>query len=148
MSPTVLAPNNAGVNARYAHDPALRRRVTLKPDASCPSPDASDQLPAHPPKVGERTASKVTSADVLEALHHATGLPLVGDYYTHPYSPETVSVANEGLFDALNHVADAARLRWHKEDVTAAESSRSASTRSWLQFRSPPRGHPASTTTG
>jgi hypothetical protein len=66
---------------------------------------------------------KLTSADVLEALHRATGLPIVADYYTRLCKPEAVTVPNRPLFDALNQVADAMRLRWRWDGA-------------WLQFRS------------
>jgi hypothetical protein len=104
ISPTVLRPNNAAVNARLARDPALQRQVTVVPGGALASP-------------------KVTSADVLEALHRATGLPIVADFYTRLDKPEDVSVRHAPLFDALNRLADTMRLRWHKDGE-------------WLQFRS------------
>src|SRR5262249_28220990 len=58
-----------------------------------------------------------------EAIHQATGLCIVSDYYTRLYKPSELSVASQPLFDALNHLADTMRLRWHKEG-------------GWLQFRS------------
>src|SRR5206468_3537706 len=72
---------------------------------------------------------KVTSANVLEALHLATGLPIIADYYTHLYRVETVSARNRSLFDLLNQLADAMHLRWKKEAGTRAAGA-------WLQFRS------------
>jgi hypothetical protein len=65
----------------------------------------------------------VTTADVLEALHQATGLPIVADYYTRLYKPDMVSVRGQTLFAALNQVGDTMRLRWNKDG-------------DWLQFRS------------
>jgi hypothetical protein len=50
-------------------------------------------------------------------------MPIVSDYYTRLYPPEVASVQSARLFDALNHLADAMRLRWHKDA-------------GWLQFRS------------
>jgi hypothetical protein len=67
----------------------------------------------------------VTSADVLEALHRATGRPIVADYYTRLFKPADVSVRNMPLFDALNHLADAMHLRWTRDGGG-----------SWLQLRS------------
>src|SRR5262249_7385329 len=67
---------------------------------------------------------KVTSADVLEALHRATGMPIAADYYTRLYKPEDGSVIRGTLYDTLNRLADTMRVRWDKEA-------------SWLQFRSP-----------
>jgi hypothetical protein len=50
-------------------------------------------------------------------------MPIVADFYTRLYPAERVSVHDQPLFAALNHLADTMRLRWHQE----AE---------WLQFRS------------
>jgi hypothetical protein len=110
QSPLALAPNNRASNRQHAHDPALRQRVSLEPRSS--------QLAATTPK-----APRLTSADVMEELHRATGLPIVSDYYTRLYRPESIQVSNLPLFDALNQVADAMRLRWQKQS-------------DWLQFRS------------
>jgi hypothetical protein len=77
----------------------------------------SDQSKIQNPK------SKITSADVLEAVHRATGMPIIADFYTRLYEPGAVSVRNQPLFDALNQLSDTVRLRWHKEER-------------WLQFRS------------
>jgi hypothetical protein len=66
----------------------------------------------------------VTSADVLEALHQATGLPIVADYYTRHYAPAPLSLRNQVLFDTLNRLADSMHLRWSLADGK------------WLQFRS------------
>jgi hypothetical protein len=112
VSPAVRNPQNASANARLAHDPALRPRVSIRPEASCRASAAE----------GTREP-KVTTADALEALHQATGLPIVADYYTRLYAPSDVSVQNIRLFDALNQLADTMRLRWSKEGT-------------WLQFRS------------
>jgi hypothetical protein len=98
-SAAVLNPRNAIGNARLAKDPALGTRVSMRP------------------------LLKVTSADVLEALHQATGLPMIADYFTHLYPPAEVSIDDAPLFDALNRLADAMRLRWTKDG-------------DWLQFRS------------
>src|SRR5204862_5387155 len=65
----------------------------------------------------------ITSADVLEALHRATGTPIVADFYTRLIKPESVSVRSQPLYEALNQLGDVMRVRWHKEG-------------SWLQFRS------------
>jgi anti-sigma factor RsiW len=130
LSPTVLKPDNRSANARFARDPALRPRVSVRPKPSCgpgPSPlRGSDQLPLSASGRGSGggvNAPKVTTADVLEALHQASSLPIVADYYTALYPQGTVSVQGQPLFDTLNQIADSTRLRWTKEG-------------SWLQFRS------------
>jgi hypothetical protein len=139
QSPLALAPNNRAANLQFSHDPALQRRVSLEPRSSCKgdlSPAARSMGARSPGREGEpegqtrragQTAgaeARVSSADVLEELHHATGLPIVSDYYTRLYRPESVRVRNELLFDTLNQVADAMRLRWHREAGA------------WLRFRS------------
>jgi RNA polymerase sigma-70 factor (ECF subfamily) len=126
VNPTAAQPDNARLNARLAGDPALRRRVTLQPKPSC----HLDLVPGDVPAAARETPAaepRVTTADVLEALHRATGLPIVADFYTRLYRPDAVSVTEQGLFEALNHLSDAMRLRWHRE---------TASGQAWLQFRS------------
>jgi hypothetical protein len=72
---------------------------------------------------GRLDLEKVTTADVLEALHRATGMPIVADSYTRLYKRGDVAARNQPLFEALNQLADAMRLRWDKEGP-------------WLRFRS------------
>jgi hypothetical protein len=125
MSPSVLNPNNAAANAKLARDPGLRSRVTVQPNPSChlvPSPVRWPAWAVVAP-VGVVPEPRVTTADVLEALHQTSGMPIVADYYTRLYPPTAVSVRNTSLFDALNQLADTMRLRWQKAG-------------SWLQFRS------------
>jgi hypothetical protein len=82
-----------------------------------------------PKAAAEPREPKVTTADVLEALHRATGMPIVADFYTRLHKPEAVSLKDRPLFDTLNQLSDAMRLRWNKET-----SARDAG--AWLQFRS------------
>jgi hypothetical protein len=117
MSSRVRQPGNASANARFARDPALRPRVSIQPQPSCRPVPAPDAAPGSTPE------SKVTTADVLEAFHRVTGFPIAADYYTRLYKPEVVSVRNQPLFDALNRLGDAMRLRWNRDGA-------------WLQFRS------------
>jgi hypothetical protein len=133
VSPAVLTPNNAAANARLARDPGLRRRVTLQPKPSCEgsrrrTPDSSHPEPigTGPGDAGRQPSAlceKVTTADVLEALHRATGRPIVADFYTRLFVPRDVSVADRPLFEALNQIGDTVRLRWDKDG-------------DWLRFRS------------
>jgi hypothetical protein len=154
VSAAVLNPQNAVNNAKLAGDPDLRPRISVLPPSSCPEGQGSAEserwrVPAEEP--GERslqirgpspgltaTASpdlKVTSADVLEALHRATGMPIVADYYTRLYPRTAVSVKNLPRFDALNHLGDAMHLLWTTDAGTrGAGFPRSGGT--WLQFRS------------
>jgi hypothetical protein len=118
ISPSTRDPGNEVANAGLATDPLLRRIVSIMPLSSCRRPEPA----AGPGRSG--AAAPVTSADILEALHQATGLPIVADYYTRLYPQRSVSVEKRPLFEALNRLADVMRLRWQKD------SGR------WLQFRS------------
>jgi RNA polymerase sigma-70 factor, ECF subfamily len=128
MSETTVEPRNSQRNAALASDPAMRRLITIAPaapsDGSQPaaSVTASANGSASPGPVAEATGRKVATADVLEAIHRATGLPVIGESYTRLYEPSKLSVQNMPLFEALNQLADATRFRWRREDA-------------WLQFR-------------
>jgi RNA polymerase sigma-70 factor (ECF subfamily) len=119
-SSSFLEPNNAAVNARLARDPTLRPRVCVQPPAHDPNRPVGEHA-ADPP--GPASGRKVTSADMLEALHQASGMPIVADYYTRLYDPEALSLHDQPLFEVLNRLCDEMHLRWNKEG-------------SWLQFRS------------
>jgi hypothetical protein len=136
-SPAVAKPQNSRLNASLARDPALGRPVTLRPEPVCrpdeaygaghtaqiPEPKARSQERREAPGgSGPSAEPKVTTAEVLEALHRATGKPLVGDFYTRLYPISVATVRNAKLFDALNRVGDSMRLRWSKDGE-------------WLQFR-------------
>jgi hypothetical protein len=109
MSPAVLRPNNQAATACLALDSRLCSVVTLPSLSPC--------------RGRNERPDNVTSADVLEALHRATGMPVAADFYTWLYQSEAVSVKSQPLFDTLNQLADAMRLRWNKDG-------------GWLQFRS------------
>jgi hypothetical protein len=103
-------------NPKLASDPALRTRVSIRPQLSYrpPAPEEGTSVVPEP---------KVTTADLLEALHRATGLPIVADFYTRLYKPDAVSLKNRSLLAALDELAETTRIRWDKEGA-------------WLQFRS------------
>lgn len=115
-------PAGSDATTRWSRDPALQRRASdfglstksKAPDDRAPLPDQS--------KI-RNPESKITTADVLEALHRATGMPVVGDYYTRLFPATAVPRGEQRLYNLLNQCADALRLRWRKED-------------DWLQFRS------------
>jgi hypothetical protein len=125
ISPSVREPDNAAVNAALARDPALRGRVNVG-EAELSAADSRAAVTVSRPLSATgspSTPKKVTSADVLEAVHRASGMPVVSDFYTRLYPSTVAQVKGERLFDGLNHLADAMRLRWHKDGA-------------WLQFRS------------
>jgi hypothetical protein len=115
-SPAAVQPENDRLNARSAAHPALKPRVTVQPQPGYRLVAGADGAPPPSPRV--------TPADLLEAFHLATGLPVVGDYYTRLYPPAEVSARNVSLYEALNQLSDAMRLRWTLTDGN------------WLQFRS------------
>jgi hypothetical protein len=137
-SPTAVQPENERLSARFAAESVLSPRVTVRPEPASPLADGRNPAPvktragvASPPyrPVGSpegmpASEPKVTPADLLEAFHQATGLPVVGDHYTRLYPRDEVSVQNVPLYQALNRLCDAMRLRW-----TLADGN-------WLQFRS------------
>jgi len=123
QSPRVLEPENAQINARLAGDPGLRARVAVLPLPTCPPEGALPVADARGTSEGKAHEPGVTTADVLEMLHRATGFPIIADFYTRIFPSGKVSVQEQPLFDALNTLGDAMRMRWNKEDR-------------WLQFRS------------
>src|SRR5205807_9761758 len=129
-NPAALTPDNQRAHANLARDPSFRAPITLTPHPSCRAiPDSSSMDPESP-------GSKVTTADVLEELHRATGIPIIADFYTRLHPIDSVSLKNIPLLEALNQVADAMGLRWRQEGAAAAECTRCGETRAWLQFRS------------
>jgi hypothetical protein len=136
VSPAVSEPENAKMSARLAGDPALRPRVTIRPEPSCRQDPASASASGGS---GEERAPapgpNATSADVLEAVHRATGLPIVADFYTRLYPLESVSLTERPLYEALNQFCDTMRLRWNKESSPSV-SADSRSGGVWLQVRS------------
>jgi hypothetical protein len=127
VSPAVRSPQNRAANVKLAHDSALGSRVTIRPQSSC-HPDVSPSFGRPASGRGGDGGEvlpdgKVTTADVMEALHRATRMPVVADYYTRLYPLASVTVRNRSLFDTLNQLADAMHLRWTKDG-------------GWLQFRS------------
>jgi len=123
-SPAVLKPDNQGANAALAGDPALRLLVTVQPLPSCrPIPPVQATAAASTVAGGRTQEPKVSTADVLEALHRASGRPIVADHYTRLYSASELSTRKTPLFTALNRLADTMRLRWSRDGL-------------WLQFRS------------
>jgi hypothetical protein len=137
-SPTVRRPDNETANASLARDPALRAHISIQPQSSRggvrreasgvgkyepagPTPHASRRPASRAPSPD--SSDKVTTADVLEALHEATGMPIAADYYTRLYPVPSVTERNQPLFDALNRLSDTMRLRWRRDG-------------GWLQFRS------------
>jgi hypothetical protein len=103
-SPVVLKPDNAVANSRWQREPALAARVSIRPTT-----EASD-------------AAKVGTDDLLEAIHRASGMPVVGDHFTRLYPAAALLALNDSLFEGVNQLGDATRMRWDRDE-------------GWLQFR-------------
>jgi hypothetical protein len=109
-------------------DPAFRRPVTVELASGQPqgaTPTGAANVGAGPRARPGETPPRVTPADVLEALHRATGLDLVADHYTRLYPPDEVTVRAMPLRAALDRLTDRMRLRWERDREGG-----------WLRFRS------------
>jgi hypothetical protein len=60
-------------------------------------------------------SAHASSADVWEAIHRATGLPIVADYYTRLYPIGKVTGPRKPLFEALCSAGDALGVQWKRE---------------------------------
>lgn len=131
-SPAAGKPENAHENAALAAEPEFRKQVSVAPVSSCPhfapggtdrqeypyfvAPDGSSQFARRPPHV--------FSGDAWEAVHRATGLPIVADAYTRLFTRDDVSVKEATAFAALVRVGDALGQRWRREgDFLLARST-------------------------
>jgi hypothetical protein len=123
-SPSVKSPKNASANAKLANDPELKPKVTIRPEPSV----KVERDPIVPPSPADSdTAGNLgpcaTPADIAEAIHKASGMDVIADYYTKFYKPGDVSSTGKTLFAALSQIGDTMRTRWGKQE-------------GWLQFRS------------
>src|SRR5207247_823568 len=121
QSPSVAKPDNAAANCSLRADPQFQRRVSLKPRPSCPRFAASTRPPVAEGQPllnshGEPGPEPVhvSAADVWEAVHQKTGLPVIADAYSRAYPVDGVTVEPMALFGALNRVAEALGVTWKK----------------------------------
>lgn len=131
-SPAAGKQDNARENAALAAEPEFRKQVSVAPVSSCPhfapggtdhqeypyfvAPDGSSQFARRPPHV--------FSGDAWEAVHRATGMPVVADAYTRLYTRDDVSMKDATAFAALVRVGDALGQRWRREgDFLLARST-------------------------
>jgi hypothetical protein len=118
-SPSVATPDNATANAALRGQPPFDQVVSLRPEPSCPGLKGvwtGDNAPT--PwiwMVHDLKQPHVFSADVWEAVHRETGLPIVADAYTRLSPVEKVVVSQKTLFEALCQVGDAMGTRWTKD---------------------------------
>jgi hypothetical protein len=116
-SPSAAKPDNASANAALRGRPPFDQVVSLHPKPSCPAEGKfhPDTFSGNFDRVLPLVEPHVFSADVWEAVHRATGLPIVADYYTHLYPAGKVTVERRSLFEALDKAGDALGSRWRKE---------------------------------
>jgi hypothetical protein len=145
VSPSIQNPQNAESNAKHKTDPVLTPLVTIRPRPSCPAAEddrrdearaaASPAPPAATPpqQAARRHHTQVTSADVLEAIHKASGQDVIGDHFSRLHDPASGSAEKVRLFDALNTICDVLRLRWSRQETPGRNDDPAAA---WLTFRS------------
>lgn len=109
VSPSARDPKNSEANKALEDKPGMKDKVFFATKPESATTDEDD---------------RITTADLLEAIHKATGRDVIGDYYTKLFDRKTVLPTGEApLFNSLCRSCDAARLRWGAEDE-------------WLTFRS------------
>lgn len=120
-SPSAQKPDNARPNQELKNDPAFQREVSIEPEPSCKRPE----FRLRGAGFASIPAPHLSSADVWEAVHRASGQPIVADSYTRLYHPVAPFAAKEQrLFDALSTIGDGLRVRWRKDgDFILARSA-------------------------
>jgi hypothetical protein len=118
-SPSMADPENAKANAALRGQSPFDQMVSLRPEPSCPAlkrinPSEEEQRSygASPGGVGQ---PHVFTADVWEAVHRETGLPVIADFYTRMHRLDKVTVPRKPLFEALCTVSDALGVRWSRD---------------------------------
>lgn len=123
-SPAVEQPDNATINKALRREPSLQKLVTVATVSSCPQYDRdalADSIRDHRlPSTYEGSLETehpvptphVLSGDVWEAVHKATGMPIIADYYTCLYPLGDMQTRQASTFDALCQVADHLGARW------------------------------------
>ena len=133
QSPSVAKIDNATANKALRSLPAFKRHITVAPKHTCETMSAQQKdnntrneehanvksVPDIPfAETGETKGSAVphlTSADVWEALHQQTGLPVIADCYTHLYPVQALTLREMPAFDALCRLCDTMKVRWKKD---------------------------------
>ena len=134
QSPSVAAPHNAELNRALRGQSAFTRTVSIRPKPSCPRSEprtpqalaamtaeerarllAAEEREAQDPQDGDVPAPHVTTADVWEAVHEATGMPVVADSYMRLYPRSATLRERTTLFEALNGLGDTLGLRWKQD---------------------------------
>jgi hypothetical protein len=119
QSPSVANPDNAIANAALRGQPPFDRLVSWHPEPSCPGLKGVWTEETAPTPwiwmIHDLKQPHVFSADVWEAVHRETGLPIVADAYTRLLPAAKVVVSQKTLFEALCQVGDVMGERWTKD---------------------------------
>jgi hypothetical protein len=126
QAPAAEKPDNAVANRSLERQPWFREPATWSPEWSCPvlkkhgTPALEPERPfttmealiadSDPPPMPH-----VSSADVWEAIHRETGLPIIADYYTRLYPLAPFVTRGKPRFEGLCKAGDALGVRWKKE---------------------------------
>jgi hypothetical protein len=129
-SPSTADPQNALANRELRGQPAFRRPVTFEAKPSCPAftPEAirkrSGVEPTAADEINRLGEVHVQSGDVWEAVHRATGLPIIADAYSRYYPAARFTCKETPLFEALCRSGDELGARWKKDgDYLLARST-------------------------
>jgi hypothetical protein len=124
-NPSATKPDNASANHERRKEPFFQRTVSFRPAPSCPrfapkaKPPSEEKRSSFAPlnSLGQfgPEPPHVSTADVWEAVHRATGLNILADSHSRFYPVPPVTVERRPLFEGLCQVADALGVRWKKE---------------------------------
>lgn len=134
QSPPDAKANNAKLNAKLRETAPYRRTVTIEPKVTCPwfalegrekenngfrveldggrrkyYVDLEGQL-----REGEEPPH-LTTSEVWEAIHDATGMPVVADAYSRLHDARKLKARQESQFDALCRLGDEMGVRWQQD---------------------------------
>jgi hypothetical protein len=121
VTPSAAGPENAKWNRALCNLPEFKQVISLMPEHTCPRPDQGVQTLTGGPPITDGfgtelpAQSHLVAADVWEAIHRQTGMPIIADAYTRLYPPAYLAQRNATVFDALCHDGDQMGIRWKKE---------------------------------
>jgi hypothetical protein len=112
--------DNAKANGALRGQSPFDQLVSLKPVASCPfylrGRSGKKAGPTRGASESDGPPPHIFSADVWEAVHQATGLPIVADSYSRIWQAPMVTHSQKPLFELLCSVGDTLGARWTKDD--------------------------------
>jgi hypothetical protein len=136
QSPSIAKPDNARWNRALQQNRSFLQQIEFHPVSSCrrkmdwgfdpnTRPETFDEmLERQEDQTTPLPVPHVTSADIWEAVHQQTGIPIVADYYTHLYSAHEMSQEKNTLFAILCKAGDRIGVHWRKEgDLILARSN-------------------------